>query len=214
MAIQIVVGSTNPVKIEAVKGAIVGTCLASATVVGYEVESGVGGQPLSVAQTRRGAINRARRVLQLPLVKQSWLKKGRPVTAANNFPGNSNPVTDQGWLGVGLEGGVYRRTRKELWVTVWAAVATPGGQVFTSNGGQFLVPEVVAQPILAGEEMGQVGARLCGGREVKKQEGLIGLITNKFIDRREEYQSIVKLALGLWAGQDWQRHLESTAANN
>lgn len=54
---KIVVGSLNPVKIQALKEAFENT---SSTVSGLAVDSKVRSQPLSHEETRQGAINRAR----------------------------------------------------------------------------------------------------------------------------------------------------------
>lgn len=61
---KVVVGSTNPVKVEAVR-VVVGGVWQDAVVEGVEIASGVGEQPMSEEETRRGAINRARGARQL-----------------------------------------------------------------------------------------------------------------------------------------------------
>jgi inosine/xanthosine triphosphatase len=55
------VGSTNPVKLAAVRETFQGyDAAAELTIVGREVSSGVSDQPVSLDETIRGAINRAR----------------------------------------------------------------------------------------------------------------------------------------------------------
>jgi len=61
---RVLVGSTNPVKIEAVREAFI-KYYPECEVVGVEVESGVAGQPMSEEETIRGAKNRARVALEL-----------------------------------------------------------------------------------------------------------------------------------------------------
>ncbi len=60
---KITVGSTNPVKLEAVKEAIKDyDFLADAEVVGVKAVSGVSEQPKSIDETVNGAINRAKNI--------------------------------------------------------------------------------------------------------------------------------------------------------
>lgn len=187
----IFVGSTNPVKIQAVTLAVAG--LRQCQVNGIEVASGIPEQPLTDAVTCRGARTRARHV---------WLAGKKKLHGELDKQTVQNPRI----LGVGLEGGVFCRG-PELWSTVWAAVTEDGTHVFESNGARFRLPEILAKPILAGEEMGSVLSRLFNGADIKRQNGGIGVMTNNYVTRTEEYSSIAKLAIGLWYGQDWQRGL-------
>lgn len=177
------VGSTNPVKLEAIKLATL-AIYPKLKIVGLEVNSGVPSQPMSDASTHRGALNRARQALKLGL---------------KNHP----QVNPQTCLGIGLEGGVLVKKNNEVWSTVWVAVANIEGQVFDANGARFKVPELIAQPILAGQEMGPVLSRLFDGADIRRTNGAIGVVTGNFVTRAEEYSNIAKLALGLWYGQGW-----------
>jgi len=180
--VKIFVGSTNPVKINAVTTAASETW-PDVTVTGIDVPSGIPEQPIGDEQTRQGAINRAQAVL------------------AAGQKANQSDVT---LLGVGLEGGVMD-INGELFSTVWTTVIDEDGQLFEANGARFKVPEIVAEKILAGEEMGPIMSQLLGEADIRKKQGMIGVITSGFIDRTEEYSSIVKMALGLWYGRDWQQ---------
>jgi inosine/xanthosine triphosphatase len=177
---KIYVGSTNPVKVNAVINAASETW-PKVQVKGFSVESGVSEQPMSDEETKQGAINRAKAILQL-----------------------ADEAEIQGEiLGIGLEGGVFINEQGMMWSTVWAAVIDLENNLRTANGARFKVPTVVAERIEAGEEMGLIMADLLGDDDIKKKQGMIGVITNGFVDRTEEYTSLVKLALGLWYGQDW-----------
>ena len=94
-----------------------------------------------------------------------------------------------------------------MWCTVWAAVLSPDSEIFACNGARFKVPQSIAGKIRQGGEMGPIMADLCGGRNIKEQEGMIGVITKGFIDRTEEYVGVTKMAIGLWYGQGWQDQL-------
>lgn len=182
---QIFVGSTNPVKINAVVTAASETW-PEVVVKGCDIPSGIPDQPWGDAETKQGAINRAK----------AALKFGQSQTAE---------LPDQ-ILGVGLEGGVFEYGH-ELWSTVWVAVVDSKDQIATANGARFQVPERIAQLIRAGEEMGPVVEKLVGKADVRKKQGMIGVITNNFVDRTEEYSGISKMALGLWYGRDWDANL-------
>jgi len=182
---HIFVGSTNPVKINATTVAAAETW-PKIKVSGFEVMSGVSEQPITDQETKTGAINRAQAVLQIGL---------------------KEAVDSKDILGVGLEGGVFVDDQNQTWTTVWAAVVDHKNNLYIANGARFPVPEIVAKQIEAGEEMGPIMASFFNGRSIKHQEGMIGVVTNNFVDRTEEYSAIIKMALGLWYGRTWQKDL-------
>ncbi|CAN5268210.1 DUF84 family protein [soil metagenome] len=185
------VGSANPVKVNSVKAAVI-SHWPKAEVIGFEVASGVSSQPMSDQETKRGATHRAQRALQAGLADLAKKKISlKPETVV---------------LGVGLEGGVTD-TDGEMWSTVWVVVADNQGETYASNGARFLVPEIVARKIRAGDEMGVATATITGIENIKHKGGLIGIITDDFTNRTEEYGAIVKMALGIWYGRNWQKKL-------
>lgn len=188
---HIFIGSTNPVKIDATRLAAL-PLWPELTLDGYEVDTGVPEQPRSDTDTRLGAEHRAARALAQGLAK-------RPELAQPTAGGQPNV------LGVGMEGGVFQ-FGNELWATVWAAVADQSGRLIVANGSRFVVPPEIAAPILAGGEMGPVVSQLSGVADLRKKQGMIGLVTNNHVTRTEEYSGIIKMAIGLWYGQSqpWQ----------
>lgn len=181
---HIFVGSSNPVKINSVINAASETW-PEVKVRGFSVESKIPEQPIGDSVTRKGAENRAKAVLKLAQEKN---------------------IT-QDFLGVGLEGGVFLDADDKMWTTVWIAVIDLEENIFVANGARFLVPEIVAEKIKKGEEMGPLVAKLVGKKDVRSKQGMIGVITNNFVDRTEEYTGIVKMALGLWYGRNWTEKL-------
>ncbi len=179
------VGSTNPVKVNAVKLALAEK-YPEVQVIGYEVESGVSAQPMTDEETRTGAENRARTALQ----------KGLSELA--NQISHEDEV-----LGVGMEGGVFQNDQAEVWSTVWGVVSTRDGQEFAANGARIRVPDLIGQPILKGAEMGPIIQQLTGFQDVRQKQGMFGIVTNGFVERTEEYSNVVKVALGLWHGRNW-----------
>jgi inosine/xanthosine triphosphatase len=184
---HIFVGSTNPVKVNAVVTAASETW-PDVMVRGVDVVSGVSHQPRTDDETRQGAQNRA----------HAALAAGRELLERNEL------FAQEQLLGIGLEGGVFERTEGELWSTVWVVVVDVQGKITESNGARFKIPLSIAEPILLGEEMGPVMDRLLQANNTKQAGGAIGIITRNFVDRTEEYSGIAKMALGLWYGRDWE----------
>lgn len=184
------VGSKNPVKINAVTIAA-SEAWPTVVVEGRDVPSGIAAQPRSDAETRTGARNRA----------LAALDEGLSALEAADKRFRQTEV-----LGLGLEGGVYQ-FEDELWSTVWVAVVDTTGKFYESNGARFKVPSIIAHKIYDGEEMGPVVNQVIGQGDVRHTIGMIGVITNRFVDRTEEYSAIAKMALGLWSGRDWDKQL-------
>lgn len=188
---HIFVGSTNPVKLEAARISTIRQW-PDLTIQGFDIVSAVAAQPLTDAETRAGATHRARQALIQGLSDLSYRK---PSTIA------SAPK-----LGIGMEGGAYRRG-KEVWNTVWIAVVddpSPRAPVYESNGAHFRLPNNIGQPILQGQEMADVFSSLFDGADIRSTFGAIGALTNQYLTRAEEYAAIASLAIGLWYGRGWQ----------
>lgn len=192
---KIFVGSTNPVKINAVKIAAQfwQDSKSDLEVTGYDVASGVSAQPMTDTETKKGSINRAKKALEAGLSEFATNKK--------------QSLDDDEALGVGLEGGVFEDENGTMWTTVWVSVVDQLGFVVSSNGSRFPVPEIIAEQISVGGEMGPVVDDIVGDSNIKHKQGMIGVITLGFVDRMEEYASIAKMSLGLWHGRDWQDKL-------
>jgi inosine/xanthosine triphosphatase len=188
----IFVGSKNPVKINSVINAG-SEAWPELQVIGIDVPSEISEQPMTDEETRQGATNRSRTVF----------KEGLKTLSIQQI---SSSVV----LGVGLEGGVFKKDNNELWSTVWATVTDKDGNLYESNGARFKVPEIISKRILAGEEMGPIMGSFFSDPNLKQKQGAIGAITKGFIDRTEEYTIIVKLALGLYFGKGWEKEIPST----
>jgi len=173
---NIVVGSTNPVKVEAVRQAFSHLGI-EIHVEGVEVESGVSAQPRSDTETKHGAAQRARKALK------------------------RTPAAD---IGIGLEGGVHK-TRSGLLNTVWVClIDRKHHREFVANGERFYLPPAVAHHILSGKEMGPALDEITGEANIKKGRGMIGVITKGLLTRTEIYAHLVKIAVGLWHGHGWE----------
>ncbi|MEP7166917.1 MAG: inosine/xanthosine triphosphatase [Candidatus Woesebacteria bacterium] len=178
------VGSTNVVKVNAVQSGVEETW-PDAVVEGFETDSGVGVQPRSDHETYVGSRNRAYSAL---LAMQEKI-------------GNDAEI-----LGVGLEGGVDE-TEDGLMNVVWCSVVDKNGVFYSSSGARFILDDEIASRILAGEEMGPVMDSLVNETDTKKKGGMIGIVTENFFNRTEEYASIARLTIGLWFGRNWRDNL-------
>lgn len=167
----VAVGSTNPVKVAAVR-AVLARVAPAAAVQGVAVPSGVPDQPWGDAETRRGAATRA--------------------AAARTAAGAD--------LGVGLEGGVVDEEsdageRRGLRTCAWAAVADTGGRVHVGGSLAMPLPEAVAARVRAGAELGYAMDALLETTGTKHGGGAVGVLTRGLVDRQRAYEVILTYAL-------------------
>ena len=169
-AARVVVGSTNPVKIAAVR-AVLDRVGARARVDGVAVASGVSDQPLGDDETIRGATQRARSVLA---------------------------QTDADF-GVGLEGGVVDARMdgadRVMRTCAWAAVVARDGRVGTGGSLAMTLPVRVAALVREGVELGHAMDRVTGGHDTKRGAGAVGILTAGLVDRQRAYEALVTYAL-------------------
>ncbi|NRB61644.1 MAG: inosine/xanthosine triphosphatase [Saprospiraceae bacterium] len=164
---QIVIGSRNPVKIEAVRQGFSRVFPARTFwFEGVAVPSGVPDQPMNDEDTRRGALNRAIACRQL-------------------FP--------TGNFYVGLEGGVEEKNG-DIWAFAWMAIITDQkqGEARTSS---FKLPPKIAELIRSGMELGDADDQVFGTHNSKQKGGAVGLLTHQLIDRTAYYREAIILAL-------------------
>lgn len=164
---RIVVASGNPVKIQATLNAFSRMFAPDRfTVDGARVVSGVGAQPMTDAETLRGAERRALAAAEQVGDAEFW---------------------------VGIEGGV-EESGGELLAFAWVVVRTAGVSARGRSGG-FILPEPVSELIRAGKELGEADDIVFGRRNSKQKEGALGLLSGNVIDRRELYEHAILLAL-------------------
>jgi inosine/xanthosine triphosphatase len=164
---KVAVGSTNPVKIEAVRRAFETIWPGESwEVVGVEVESGVSDQPMRDIESVQGARNRARRALR---------------------------ALDADW-GVGLEGGLQEVAGK--WFDCgWIVVIDQEGREGIGSTARIETPPKMMALIRQGMELGEVNDVVFGGHNTKQAEGHFGLMTNNAITRTAGYRDGVIMAL-------------------
>ena len=161
---KIAVGSTNPVKIQAVKE-VFEEIFRDIEVVGIEVDSGVSNQPFN-EEAIKGAINRAKNVLKLINTDYS----------------------------VGIEGGVINLGKK--WYNLgFIAIIDKEGKIGTGTSGWFECPPNILEKLEKGKELGEVMDEMTGRKDVKKQEGAIGVFTRGKVSRKDLYKHGILMAL-------------------
>lgn len=167
---RVVVGSVNPVKLEAVRLAFEGMFPEEQfDVQGVVVPSGVPDQPGSSAETLKGANNRA-------LACES-----------------AEPLADY-W--VGIEGGVdhFEPAGKDLFTFAWVVILDRERLGKARTGG-FMLPPKVAEYIREGLELGDADDLVFGTTNSKQVNGAVGILTGDVLMRTSLYSSAVQLAL-------------------
>ena len=163
---KVVVGSTNPVKLAAVR-AVIARVAPSATVQSAEVISGVPDQPWGDEETQRGAAERARRAL------------------------SSEEDAD---LGIGLEGGVVELSGA-VRTCAWAAVVARDGRLGTGGSMAMQLPEKVVALLKSGVELGHAMDTIAQVSDTKRRSGAVGILTAGLIDRQRAYEPLITYAL-------------------
>jgi inosine/xanthosine triphosphatase len=162
----IAVGSTNPVKIGAVR-AVLGPLAPHATIGGVAVASTVPDQPVGDDETIRGAIARAHAAL---------LAMGAE-------------------LGVGIEGGIVNEPDGGMRTCAWAAVVDAKGRSGVGGSLAMALPPRVAEMIREGMELGHAMDALTGAHDTKRGAGAVGILTAGLVDRQRAYEVLVSYAI-------------------
>lgn len=184
---RIVVGSKNPVKVGAVAEAFQKYWL-DCKVVGVEVTSGVGEQPMSELETMNGARQRAYTALKTDENAEYGVGVEGGVTEMN--------PTSPNWTG--MRGGKGR-----LFECAWVAIVDRKGTEGLAGGLYFELPEKIANKIKAGGELGPIMDGFTGESNVKQGAGAIGIFTKGQLDRKSAYVQIVLSALIKFVSPEW-----------
>ena len=164
---KVVVGSKNPVKINATRAALQQVLKADdkLEVVGVDAPSLVADQPMTEAETRLGAVNRVKDCL-----------------AAH----------EANWY-VAIEGGVDKFTDGPA---TFAYVAICNGEHWSvGRSANLPLPESVYASLTAGEELGNVMDNLFDTHNIKQKGGAIGLLTNHLATRQSVYELAIILTM-------------------
>jgi inosine/xanthosine triphosphatase len=165
---QIVVASTNPVKIQAALNGFRQLFASEQFEArGISVPSGVSAQPMSNAETLQGALHR--------------------VEAARR----ATPDADY-WIGI--EGGC-EDSAEGMTVFAWVVALDGVGKIGKSRTATFFLPQEVSELVRQGMELGDADDAVFGRKNSKQQNGSVGLLTEDVITRLTYYEQAVILAL-------------------
>jgi len=169
--LEICVGSSNPVKINAVSSTFNDVLRAlgmekDILVEGHDVASGVPNQPIGLGVIYNGAKNRANAVMEIGRYDYY----------------------------VGLEAGIYHLGDQFIDLQFCVIIDNEGWST-VGHGGGFTYPKDVIRDVMAGEEVGEIFARMSGNGDIKKQEGAIGMLSRGILNRTEFSKQSVLMAL-------------------
>lgn len=177
---QICVGSTNTIKVNAVKELIRDyPALAGADVVGLDVSSGVLEQPMSLEETVQGAVNRAKAAFQ-----------------------QASPPTKEGiggGLSIGIEAGLVEVPQTKTGrMNVQVCAIYDGKDVYLGLSSGFELPYQVVEMATSrnmtiDQAAYQVG--ITDNPAIGKAEGLISIFTAGRLKRLDLIKQAVQMAL-------------------
>ncbi len=167
---KIIVGSTNPSKVEAVREVLKQySFLGKPEIVGVDVSSGVSSQPRTMEEIVQGAMNRAK---------------------------NAYNHTNCDYS-VGLESGLNKFPLVG-YLELTACVFHDGKKLYPGLSPAFPIPETVASLVLEqGLNLSQASYRagLTTNPELGKSEGIIGVLTKNRVTRFDYTKYAIMMAL-------------------
>lgn len=166
MTIRVIVASTNPVKVDSVRGGFQSWVSDEMEVRGMDVPSGIGQQPMSSDETYLGAENRARAARSLEPSADFW---------------------------VGIEGGVETQAIG-LAAFAWIVILSDTHKGI-ARSASFLLPEPVSELVRQGVELGIADDMVFNRENSKQANGAVGLLTADRVTRTDLYAHAVVLAL-------------------
>jgi inosine/xanthosine triphosphatase len=180
---MIVIGSTNPVKIQAVEEVLTEWKVDFDSIQGVNTLSGVRNQPLSLEETIKGAKNRAQAVYQ----ESGHLKT----------------------VGIGIESGLMQAPGTSTgYIEATICCFYDGLHLATGLSCGFEVPPNILDAVLnRGLDLGQAchDQNIGGEPGLGKREGLVGIVTCGHIPRKNYTKQAVMMALGQWLHPQWYR---------
>ena len=158
---KILVGSKNPVKLDAVKETFL-LYFENVEVIGMSVNSEVPDQPIN-EETFTGAENRADKLEKL----------------------NSELSLDAEFF-IGIEGGIQQIYKKWFAFGCMCIIHKSGKKSFGTSA-HFELPEIVTKQLLERKELGHVMDEIMQQENTKQKGGAISYFTNGKMNRKELY---------------------------
>lgn len=171
--LKVIVGSKNPVKINAAHNALQRLFPDNQIESeGMHAPSGVPDQPMNSAETRQGAINRA-----------LYCRQHREAD-----------------FYMAMEGGVD--LFEDGPATFAYVVIADKNQQSVGCSARLPLPKQIYDALVAGEELGHIMDRLFNTENVKQKGGAIGLLTHNQASRESNYTEALILALAPFINRD------------
>lgn len=172
---NVVVGSTNPVKIRATLLAFKNAFPSEKiTILGIEIPSRVSSQPMSDEESIKGATNRARGALKQKNVD----------------------------FGVGIEGGL-NKLGKYWFDCGWVVIINKKNKLGIGSSMRILTPQKMVRMIKNNKmELGEVDDIIFKRKNSKQKSGHFGLMTNGAITRAQAYRDGAVCALTRFLHKD------------
>ncbi len=102
--------------------------------------------------------------------------------------------TAQADMGIGLEGGVHP-TPMGLFLQGWVVIVDSNGREGIGAAARLPLPSMIAERILAGEELGPIMDDLLNDHNVKQKGGAVGALTAGLVPRSQTFAIAVAYAL-------------------
>lgn len=170
---KVAIGSTNPVKIAAVRDAFKKVFPKKKfSFIGIEVKSGVSHQPMSDLETIKGAKNRAMR--------------------------SRKKINSE--FGIGLEGGIQKINGK--WYDCGWVVVIYKDKHGIGSSIRMEVPGKMMRHVHKGMEIGLIDDMFFKQNNSKQGKGHFGLMTKGLITRKDGYSHAVIAALARFINKD------------
>ncbi len=167
MPVRIVVASTNPVKIEAVRlGFLAWLPGEELVVLPVDAPSEISVQPMSDEETYRGAKNRVRNAMKIEPGADFW---------------------------AGIEGGVEEHP-EGLAAFAWIVVQSKE-RYGSARSAMFFLPKTVSELVRQGVELGKADDIIFYRSNSKQANGAIGLLTGDRVTRTDLYEHAVLMAI-------------------
>ena len=159
---NVVVGSKNPVKLNATRN-ILGWIYGDITVSSTNVDSGVPDQPFGLDQTVKGAVNRAK-----------------------------NAFSEEFDLSVGIESGLLMvpETLTGYIDLQWCAIYD-GNNITIGASSGFEYPPSVIKEVLNGVEVGDVMDKVTGVNDLGQKKGAVSYLSRDMLNRTENTEECV-----------------------
>ena len=169
---HIIVGSKNPVKLQATKN-IMEKIYSKPKVKAISVDSGVPDQPFGLNQTIEGAINRAK-----------------------------NAYTEDVDLAVGIESGLMETPQSLTGYLdlQWCAIYD-GKRVTLGVSAGFEYPPHVIEEVLRGNEVGEIMDQITGINNLGEKKGAVSILTRGLLDRTINTEQCVLMAMVPWMNE-------------